>query len=93
VFGITSDKRRYHASGMPMTEAGIDYGVFRDVYVAMGEPLENGAWSVRLFIKPFVGWIWLGAFMLAVGGILAASDRRYRIAMQRGAANAPGGAP
>jgi cytochrome c-type biogenesis protein CcmF len=64
---------------MPMTEAGINAGFTRDLYVALGEPLENGAWAVRVHIKPFVRWIWLGGLMTALGGILAAMDRRYRV--------------
>ncbi len=63
-----------------MTEAGIDAGLTRDLFVALGEPLGNdGAWSVRLYYKPFLRWIWLGALFMAAGGILAATDRRYRL--------------
>ena len=61
-----------------MTEAGIDPGITRDLYAALGEPLGEGAWSVRLHYKPFVRWIWLGAILMAFGGVLAATDRRYR---------------
>ena len=61
-----------------MTEAGIDPGLTRDLYAALGEPLGEGAWSVRLHYKPFVRWIWLGAILMAFGGVLAATDRRYR---------------
>ena len=80
---VHPEKRRYHASGMVMTEAGIDYGVFRDVYVSLGEPLSDSEWVVQVYYKPFVGWLWGGAFLLALGGGLAASDRRYRIALKR----------
>jgi len=73
------EKRLYTVQQMPMTEAGIDAGFTRDLYVALGEPLENGAWAVRVHIKPFVRWIWLGSLMMALGGVLAASDRRYRV--------------
>ncbi len=76
------EKRRYHASGMPMTEAAIDYGFTRDLYAALGEPLEDGAWSVRVFHKPFVAWLWLGSLLMALGGVLALSDRRYRVDMR-----------
>jgi cytochrome c-type biogenesis protein CcmF len=62
-----------------MTEADIEAGFFRDMYVSLGEPLENGAWSVRIYIKPFVQWIWAGCILMALGGILALMDRRYRI--------------
>ena len=66
---------------MPMTEAFIDPGLTRDVYVSLGDPLEggDGAWSVRVYYKPFVSWIWGGAVLMALGGLLAASDRRYRL--------------
>ena len=77
---LESEKRNYRAQGMPMTEAGIDPGLTRDLYVALGESLPDGAWAVRLYYKPFVRWIWLGALMMAFGGLLAASDRRYRLA-------------
>ncbi len=72
-------KRFYKVRGMPMTEAGIDPGFTRDLYVSLGEPLgDDGAWSVRLHYKAFVRWIWLGALLMAGGGLLAATDRRYR---------------
>jgi cytochrome c-type biogenesis protein CcmF len=63
---------------MPMTEAGIGPGLTRDLYVSLGEPLGNGDWSVRLYYKPFVRWLWLGALFMACGGVLAVTDRRYR---------------
>ena len=72
------EKRLY--TTMPMTEAAIDPGFTRDIYVALGEPLGgDGSWALRLHIKPFVRWIWLGAIFMALGGALAISDRRYRI--------------
>ncbi len=72
------EKRNYFTSPMPMTEAGIDPGLTRDLFVALGQPLgEEGAWSVRLYYKPFVRWIWLGGVIMALGGILGAADRRY----------------
>ncbi len=77
---LESEKRIYRVQTMPMTEAGIDAGVTRDLYVALGEPLPGGAWAVRLYYKPFVRWIWFGALLMALGGVLAASDRRYRLA-------------
>ena len=73
------EKRLYTVQGMPMTEAGIDAGVTRDLYVALGEPLENGAWAVRVHIKPYVRWIWFGGLMMGFGGLLAAFDKRYRV--------------
>lgn len=76
---LRSQKRIYTVRNMPMTEAGIDSGLMRDLYVSLGEPLDNKAWSFRLYHKPFVRWIWLGAIFMAVGGLFAATDRRYRI--------------
>ena len=75
---LATQKRLYTVRNMPMTEAGIDPGLTRDIYVSLGEPLDGGAWSLRLYHKPFVRWIWLGAIFMAIGGILAATDRRYR---------------
>ncbi len=73
------EKRVYNVQTMPMTEAAIDTGLFRDLYVSLGEPVSAGAWSVRIYYKPFVDWIWGGCLIMAFGGILAASDRRYRL--------------
>jgi len=72
------EKRRYASGGQVMTEAGIAAGFTGDVYVAMGEPLGNNAWAVRVHIKPYVRWIWLGALLMALGGLVAAVDRRFR---------------
>jgi cytochrome c-type biogenesis protein CcmF len=80
---LMPEKRVYIASGMPMTEAAVDMGFFRDLYVAMGEPLENGAWIVRAYYKPFVNWIFLGCVLMALGGMLSVSDRRYRLAIKK----------
>jgi cytochrome c-type biogenesis protein CcmF len=79
VAALQPEKRFYPVQGSMMTEADIEPGVLKDLYVSLGEPLENGAWSVRIYIKPFVQWIWAGAIIMALGGILALSDRRYRI--------------
>ena len=73
------EKRLYSVQNMPMTEAGIDAGLTRDLYVALGEPLEDGAWAVRVHIKPYVRWIWFGGLMMGFGGLLAAFDPRYRV--------------
>ena len=73
------EKRVYTVQKMPMTEAAIDTGLTRDLYVSLGEPVGNGAWSVRVYYKPFVDWIWGGSFLMAIGGFLAISDRRYRV--------------
>ena len=74
------EKRFYQVQQMPMTEAAIDTGLTRDLYVSLGEPVDGGAWVVRIYHKPFVDWIWGGAFLMALGGILAISDKRYRLA-------------
>jgi cytochrome c-type biogenesis protein CcmF len=64
---------------MPMSEAGISPAFIHDLYASLGEPLENGAWSVRLYHKPMVEWIWFGCLMMGFGGLLALTDKRYRI--------------
>ncbi len=75
------EKRVYRVQRMPMTEAAIDAGITRDLFIALGEPRgESGAWSLRLYVKPFIRWIWLGTIIMALGGLLAATDRRYRMA-------------
>lgn len=77
------EKRSYTASGNVMTETAIDSGLFRDLYVSLGEPVSAGAWSVRVYYKPLVGWIWGGAVLMAIGGGLALSDRRYALAARK----------
>ncbi|KAF1687573.1 c-type cytochrome biogenesis protein CcmF [Pseudoxanthomonas broegbernensis] len=72
------EKRAYASGGQVMTEAGIRAGPAGDVYVALGESLGDGAWAVRVHIKPFVRWIWAGALLMALGGLVAAADRRFR---------------
>jgi len=72
------EKRHYLAGGNVMTEAAIDAGVTRDVYVAMGEPLPDGGWTLRLHHKPLVRWVWVGALLMALGGLIAVADPRYR---------------
>jgi cytochrome c-type biogenesis protein CcmF len=91
LYVLHPEKRVYNASGMPMTEASVRPVLFDDIYVALGEPLDDEAktWAVRVYHKPFINWLWLGAFLMVVGGFLAASDRRYRIAVK---APAPAGA-
>jgi cytochrome c-type biogenesis protein CcmF len=80
---LRPEKRIYRVQQTPMTEAAIDAGLFRDLYVSLGEPLEGGAWIVRVYYKPFVRWLWLGPLLMALGGLLAASDRRYRMAAKQ----------
>ncbi|MFS2138393.1 heme lyase CcmF/NrfE family subunit [Duganella sp. Dugasp56] len=79
---LQPEKRYYTVQQMPMTEAAIDRGFSRDIYLSLGEPTKGGAWAVRMQYKPFVGWIWAGCLIIAGGGLLAASDRRYRLARQ-----------
>jgi cytochrome c-type biogenesis protein CcmF len=76
------EKRRYSSqAGNMMTEAAIDAGLFRDLFVALGEELDStdGAWAVRIHYKPFVRWIWLGSLLMALGGCIAVADKRYRL--------------
>lgn len=74
------EKRIYRVQRNPMTEAAIDAGITRDLFIALGEPRgADGAWSLRLYVKPFIRWIWLGTIIMAFGGLLAAVDRRYRM--------------
>jgi len=73
------EKRTYFATGTVQTEADIDVGFTRDLFAALGDPRGDGAWVVRLHVKPFVFWIWMGAFLMAAGGITAILDRRYRV--------------
>ncbi|MCZ6659249.1 MAG: heme lyase CcmF/NrfE family subunit [Gammaproteobacteria bacterium] len=84
-FLLIPEKRRYLAGGSVMTEAAIDAGFFKDIYVSLGEPLANGDWAVRIYIKPFVRWIWFGCLMMAFGGALAVADKRYRRLQARSA--------
>jgi cytochrome c-type biogenesis protein CcmF len=87
------EKRVYQVQRKPMTEAGVDAGFMRDLYVSLGEPLDNGDWSLRLYYKPLVRWIWFGGLLIAAGGLLAASDPRYRHLMHRRTAAAGGVLP
>ena len=87
------EKRNYVSSAMPMTEAAIDSGFLRDVYVSLGEPIDrdrpDAAWAVRVYYKPFVDWIWGGCVLMAFGGVLALADRRYRIKSRAAASLEP----
>jgi cytochrome c-type biogenesis protein CcmF len=74
------EKRIYFVQDMPMTEAAIDAGFTRDLYVSIGDPLGDGGWLMRVHYKPFISWIWTGCLIMALGGLLAATDRRYRTA-------------
>jgi cytochrome c-type biogenesis protein CcmF len=76
-YELRPEKRQYFAGGNVMTEAGIAAGFFADTYISLGEPLDGGAWAVRLHHKPLVRWVWLGALLMALGGIVAVFDKRY----------------
>ena len=86
---LTPQKRQFASGGSPMTEAAIDRGFTRDLYLALGEQVAPGTWIVRLQHKPFVAWIWGGSLLIALGGLLATLDKRYRVA--RAAVKAPRG--
>lgn len=75
---LAAEKRFYQVSRMSMSEAAIDGGITRDLYAALGERLDNGAWAVRLYYKPFIRWIWFGGLLMALGSVLCMLDRRYR---------------
>jgi cytochrome c-type biogenesis protein CcmF len=81
------ERRIYPVAGMPTTEAGINNGFTRDVYLTLGDPQTGGGWALRTWIKPFANWIWGGTIIMALGGFLSLSDRRYRVAA--GARKAP----
>ena len=78
VADLQPEKRVYRVQQNPMTEAAIDSGLTRDLYVSLGEQVEGGAWIVRVYVKPFIDWIWGGCLMMSLGGLLAVMDRRYR---------------
>jgi len=84
---LSPEKRVYNVQRNPMTEAAIDYGATRHLYVSLGDDVGGSgpahAWTLRFQIKPFIGWIWGGCLLMALGGLLAAGDRRYRAASAR----------
>jgi cytochrome c-type biogenesis protein CcmF len=84
------EKRMYPVAQMPTTEAGIDHSLLRDVYLVIGDEQAAGGWAVRSYIEPFVNFIWIGSFLMGIGGALSLSDRRYRVAA--GARRPAGGA-
>ena len=77
---LEPEKRVYPIAQMPTTEAAIDYNLARDVYVVIGDLQANGGWAVRTYIKPLTNWIWIGCGLMALGGFLSLSDRRFRVA-------------
>ncbi len=78
-----SPEKRQYVTGMPMTEAAIDPSFYRDIYIALGESLEGSSWSLRLYYKPLIRWIWLGGLLITFGALLAAFDRRYRLRVKQ----------
>ncbi len=74
------EKRSYPVAAMPTTEAAMDHGFLRDVYLVIGDQQDAGGWAVRSYIKPFINWLWIGVLMMAIGGTISLSDRRYRVA-------------
>jgi len=77
---LTPEKRNYFIAGMPTTEAAIHYGFTRDLYLALGDPQEGGGWALRTYVKPFANWLWAGCILMALGGLVSLTDRRYRVA-------------
>lgn len=88
---LQPEKRVYPVAQMPTTEAAIDYGFLRDIYLVLGDKQQSGGWAVRSYIEPFANWLWGGAILMALGGVLSLSDRRYRVAA--GARGVPAGVP
>jgi cytochrome c-type biogenesis protein CcmF len=78
LFELNPEKRFYPTTQSVMTEAAIDSSITRDLYVSLGEQLPDGRWTLKTWVKPFIDWIWGGCFMMAIGGFVAISDRRYR---------------
>jgi cytochrome c-type biogenesis protein CcmF len=85
------EKRVYPVAQMPTTEAAIDYGLWRDLYLVIGDPQKDGGWAVRSYVEPFANWLWIGAGLMSLGGLLSLTDRRYRVAA--GARRAPAAVP
>jgi cytochrome c-type biogenesis protein CcmF len=85
---VRPQKRQYRVQQSPMTEAGILAGWNRDLLISMGDPIGNDTWSVRVQYKPLVRFIWLGAFLMALGGLVSATDRRYRVPVHQRARDA-----
>ncbi len=90
---LRPEKRVYNVTNMPMTEADIQTGLLGDLYVSLGEPVDDGAWSVRIYYKPFITWIWGGCAIMALGGLLALADRRYRMSVRREEHTTPADVP
>jgi cytochrome c-type biogenesis protein CcmF len=80
---LLPERRVYTVQEQVMTEAAIESGITGDLYVSIGDPLQGGAWLVKIQHKPFVDWIWGGCLLMALGGLLAATDRRYRLGIKK----------
>jgi cytochrome c-type biogenesis protein CcmF len=87
------ERRLYLASGTPSTEMAIDAGFWRDLFVTLGEEKGAAAWSMTIYVKPFVRWVWLGAIFMCLGGVVAAGDKRYRRALEKHAVKKQAAAP
>ena len=85
---LKPEKRVFTVQQMPMTDAAIDRGFTRDLYISLGDAVSDNAWAVRVQVKPFVSWIWAGCIIIALGGLMAASDRRYRMGLKKNRQNA-----
>ncbi|MER2510402.1 MAG: cytochrome c-type biogenesis CcmF C-terminal domain-containing protein, partial [Amaricoccus sp.] len=90
---LRPEKRFYAVQAMATTEAAIDRGLSRDLYVALGDPQATGGWAVRTYVKPFANWIWIGALVMALGGVISLTDRRYRVGAPARRAAPPGAVP
>ena len=86
---LMPEKRIYTVQRMPTTEAAIDMGLTRDVYVVLGDPQKDGGWAMRTYVKPFANWIWIGSIVMALGGAVSLTDRRYRVGAVARRAPAP----
>ncbi len=90
---LTPEKRVYPVAGMPTTEAGIDYGFLRDVYIVLGDRQQSGGWAVRSYLEPFANWLWGGCLLMAFGGMISLTDRRFRVAAGARKVAVPVGVP
>jgi cytochrome c-type biogenesis protein CcmF len=84
LFMMRPEKRRYPVQQQVMTEADIAPGLWRDLYVSLGESYEDGSWAIRIYYKPLMRWVWGGALLMALGGFIAIADRRYRVSVKAG---------
>ncbi|MFT7558614.1 MAG: cytochrome c-type biogenesis protein CcmF [Flavobacteriales bacterium] len=80
---LTPEKRHYFSGGKPMTESDQDSNFWRDIYVSLGEPINQSEWAIQIYFKPFMAWIWIGALLMGLGGIIAVMDKRYKVARIR----------